>query len=118
MARSSGLGPRSLPAGALVLLWLIPAAVGAAQTPDSVRGRVVSASDASPVPAARVLVGGPSHGTLTGRKGEYRLDLPPGPPTLVLRTIGYQTLDVAIQGRALLRLTRGPAPLPLQPQAG
>src|SRR5256886_6032405 len=32
MTRSSGLGPRSLPAGALFLLSLIPAAVGAAQT--------------------------------------------------------------------------------------
>src|SRR5207249_12075535 len=84
MTRSSGLGPRSLPAGALVLLSLIPAAVGAAKTPDSVRGRVVGASDAPPVPAARVLVGATPHGTLTEGKGEYRLDLPP-----VARTLAF-----------------------------
>ena len=116
MTRSSGLGPRSLPAGALVLLSLIPAAVGAAQTPDSVRGRVVSASDASPVPAARVLVGGTSHGTLTDGKGEYRLDLPAGARTLVFRTIGYKTLEVAIQGRAVIDVSLDPAPLTLQEQ--
>src|SRR5438067_2653511 len=116
MTRSSGLGPRSLPAGALFLLSLIPAAVGAAQTPDSVRGRVVSASDASPVPAARVLVRGTSHGTLTDDKGEYRLDLPAGPRTLVFRTIGYKTLEVAIQGRAVIDVSLDPAPLTLQEQ--
>src|SRR5256884_9168745 len=70
MTRSSGLGPRSLPAGALFLLSLIPAAVGAAQTPDSVRGRGVSASDASPGPAARVLVAGTPPRPPTPRKGE------------------------------------------------
>jgi len=116
MTRSSGLGPRSLPAGALFLLSLIPAPVGAAQTPDSVRGRVVSASDASPVPAARVLVRGTSHGTLTDDKGEYRLELPPGARTLVFRTIGYTTLEVAIEGRAVIDVSLEPAPLTLQAQ--
>src|SRR5437763_2489188 len=114
MARSSGLGPRCLSASAVFLLSLIPAAVGAAQTPDSVRGRVVSASDASPVPAARVLVGGTSHGTLTDGKGEYRLELPPGARTLLFRTSGYRTRGGAFEGRAVIDVSLEPAPLTLQ----
>src|SRR5947207_3718692 len=114
MTRSSGLGPRSLPAGALVLMSLIPAAVGAAQTPDSVRGRVASATNASPVPAARVLVGGTSLGTLTDDKGEYRLELPPGARLLVFRAIGYKTLEVAIAGRAVIDVSLEAGPLTLQ----
>src|SRR5207302_8180488 len=116
MPRSSGLGPRSLPAGALVLLSLSPAAVGAAQTPDSVRGRVVSATNASPVPAARVLVGGTSLGTLTDDKGAYRLELPAGARTLVFRAIGYKTLEVAIEGRTVIDVSLEPGPLTLQAQ--
>ena len=114
MTRSSGLGPRCLSASAVFLLSLLRAAVGAAQTPDSVRGRVVSASDASPVPAVRVLVGGTAQGTVTDNKGEYRLELPPGARTLVFRTIGYKTLDVAIGGRAVIDVSLEPAPLTLQ----
>src|SRR5439155_522733 len=69
-------------AGALCLA-LLPAGVVAARAQDSLRGRVVSTSDASPVPAARVLVGGTTQGTLTDDKGEYRLILPAGACTLV-----------------------------------
>src|SRR5207248_6166193 len=116
MTRSSGLAPPSLSAGALFLLWLIQTAVGAAQTPDSVRGRVVSATNASPVPAARVLVGGTSLGTLTDDKGAYRLELPAGARTLVFRAIGYKTLEVAIQGRAVIDVSLEPAPLTLPAQ--
>jgi len=104
------------PAGVLFLLWLVPASVAAAQTPDSVRGRVVGTSDASPVPAARVLVGGTARGTLTDDKGEYRLDLPPGARTLVFRAIGYKTLEVAIEGRTVIDVSLEPGPLTLQAQ--
>ena len=102
-------------AGALCLA-LLPAGVVAARAQDSLRGRVVSTSDASPVPAARVLVAGTTQGTLTDDKGEYRLSLPAGARTLVFRAIGYRTLEVAIEGRTVIDVSLEPAPLTLPAQ--
>src|SRR5207249_8946458 len=72
-----GLGARIARAGAL-LLALVAAGLVSARAQDSVRGRVVSASDASPVPTARVIVGGSAQGTLTDDTGEYHRRLPRG----------------------------------------
>ena len=112
---SVGLGLRIAGAGVL-LLALAPARPVSAQTQDSVRGRVVSASDASPVPTARVIVGGSTQGTLTDDKGEYQLTLPPGARTLVFRAIGCRTLEVAIEGRPVVDVSLEPAPLTLEAQ--
>ncbi len=112
---SVGLGLRIAGAG-VFLLALAPARPVSAQTQDSVRGRVVSASDASPVPTARVTVGGSTQGTLTDDKGEYHLSLPPGARTLVFRAIGYRTLEVAIEGRPVVDVSLEPAPLTLEAQ--
>src|SRR3989440_2561030 len=112
---SVGLGLRIAGAGVL-LLALAPARPVSAQTQDSVRGRVVSASDASPVPTARVTVGGSTQGTLTDDKGEFHLGLPPGARTLVFRAIGYRTLEVAIEGRTTIDVSLEPAPLTLEAQ--
>src|SRR2546421_10446088 len=109
------LGLRIAGAGVL-LLALAPARPVSAQTQDSVRGRVVSASDASPVPTARVTVGGSTQGTLTDDKGEYHLSLRPGARTLVFRAIGYRTLEVAIEGRPVVDVSLEPAPLTLEAQ--
>src|SRR2546421_3092438 len=112
---SVGLGLRIAGAGVL-LLALAPARPVSAQTQDSVRGRVVSASDASGVPTARVTVGGSTQGTLTDDKGEFHLGLPPGARTLVFRAIGYRTLEVAIEGRTTIDVSLEPAPLTLEAQ--
>src|SRR5437773_11170885 len=112
---SGGLGLRIAGAG-VFLLALAPARPVSAQTQDSVRGRVVSASDASPVPTARVTVGGSTQGTLTDDKGEFHLSLPPGSRTLVFRAIGYRTLEVAIEGRTTIDVSLEPAPLTLEAQ--
>src|SRR6266699_1666473 len=98
------------------LLALVAVAYGSALAQERVRGRVVSASDASPVPTARVIVGGSTQGTLTDDKGEYQLSLPPGARTLVFRAIGYRTLEVAIEGRTTIDVSLEPAPLTLEAQ--
>src|SRR5205814_4309814 len=64
----------------------------------------------------RALVGGTTQGTLTDDKGEYRLSLPAGARTLVYRAIGYRTLEVAIEGRAVIDVSLEPAPLTLPAQ--
>ena len=98
------------------LLALVALAYGSALAQERVRGRVVSASDASPVPTARVTVGGSTQGALTDDKGEYQLTLPPGARTLVFRAIGYRTLEVAIEGRTTIDVSLEPAPLTLEAQ--
>ena len=112
---STKLRPCMARAGGLCLA-LLTAGVCAAAAQDSVRGRVVSASDASPVPAASVSVGGTTAGVLTDDRGEYRLTLPAGARTLVFRAIGYRTLEVAIEGRTAIDASLEPAPLTLEAQ--
>jgi TonB-dependent starch-binding outer membrane protein SusC len=103
LVRSPGIG---------LLLLLVWTGLAAAQEP--VRGRVVSASDGSPVPGVRVVVGGTRLSTLTDDRGEYSLSLPAGARTLVFRSIGYRTLEVAVDGRTVVDVSLEPAALMLE----
>ncbi|HEY6207461.1 MAG TPA: TonB-dependent receptor plug domain-containing protein, partial [Gemmatimonadales bacterium] len=108
-----GLGARIARAGVL-LLALVAAGLVSARAQESVRGRVVSASDGSPVPAVTVVVGGTNQRALTDDSGRYSLTLPAGARTLVFRSIGYRTLEVAIEGRPVVDVSLEPAALTLQ----
>ena len=97
----------------LPLLALVAAGYRSALAQDSVRGRVVSASDGSPLPTVRVVVGGTNQETLTDDRGQYSLTLPVGARTLVFRSIGHRTLEVAIEGRSVIDVALEPAALTL-----
>jgi len=82
----------------LTLLLLAPLTV-AAQSTGTVQGRVVDASDGSPLPGANVVVDGTTMGTSTNQNGRYELrNVPAGEQTLVVSYVSYQekTVDVTI----------------------
>src|SRR5918994_1773390 len=73
---------------AVILLAFLATSVVPTHPQERARGRVI-ASDGSPLPGVRVVVGGTRSSTLTDDRGEYSLDLPPGARTLVFRSIGF-----------------------------
>ncbi|GAB4339050.1 MAG: TonB-dependent receptor [Flammeovirgaceae bacterium] len=62
----------------------------------TVTGKVLSASDNSPLPGVSVVVKGTTTGTVTDIDGNYKLILPSGATTLVYSFIGFQTKEVVV----------------------
>ncbi|MDR1499433.1 MAG: carboxypeptidase-like regulatory domain-containing protein [Tannerellaceae bacterium] len=60
----------------------------------SLTGRISSAGE--PLEFATVMLKGTSTGVTTNNRGEYRLDVAPGAYTLVVRSLGYVTLEKAL----------------------
>lgn len=76
------------------LLALALLQTAAAQT--TVEGRVTDARSGAGLPAATVQVVGTSRGTITNGDGDYRLVVPPGADSLVVRFLGYESVRRAI----------------------
>ena len=70
----------------------------------TVTGQVLNAS-ALPLPGVSVMVRGASTGTVTDREGRFSLNVPYAEATLVFSFIGYQSQEVALQGRSTLAIT-------------
>ena len=96
MAKSS---VQSVTCSLLFLIALFVTPLSAAQSTGTIQGRVVDASDGSPLPGANVVVKGTSMGTSTNQNGRYRLqNVPSGGQTLVVSYVSYQekTADIAV----------------------
>jgi uncharacterized ubiquitin-like protein YukD len=82
----------------LTLFFLAPLP-SAAQSTGTVQGRIVDASDGSPLPGANVVVNGTGIGTSTDQNGRYQIpNVPTGDQTLVVSYVSYQqkTVDVTV----------------------
>lgn len=110
IVRGSNLGLRMAPSGrVLVIPRPEPAEEGtsANTTPSllpahDVSGRVTSLDDGMPLPGVNVVVKGTMVGTATDTEGRYSLSAPNPTDTLVFSFVGYQTLEVAIEGRSTI----------------
>ncbi len=71
------------------------------QSFGSVSGRIISATDGSPIPGASIAVSGTSIGTVSDSGGMYSLTLPSGASRLTVSFIGYQSRDVVINSSNL-----------------
>ncbi|HEX8326528.1 MAG TPA: SusC/RagA family TonB-linked outer membrane protein [Hymenobacter sp.] len=79
----------------LLLLGVLLAPPGWAQTARSVTGIVTSSTDQSPLPGVTVLVKGTTVGSTTGADGRYSLQATPG-ATLVFSFIGFTSQERAV----------------------
>ncbi|MDX1639694.1 MAG: carboxypeptidase-like regulatory domain-containing protein, partial [Balneolaceae bacterium] len=66
---------------------------------ETVSGQVTDAASGEPLPGVNVVVQGTTTGTSTDSEGSYELNVPSLQDTLVFSFIGYQTQEVAINGR-------------------
>ncbi|GAA3985943.1 SusC/RagA family TonB-linked outer membrane protein [Hymenobacter antarcticus] len=79
----------------LLLLGVLLAPPGWAQTARPVTGLVTAATDQSPLPGVTVLVKGTTTGSTTGADGRYAVSAAPG-ATLVFSFIGYASQERAV----------------------
>ncbi|MDR9365044.1 MAG: TonB-dependent receptor [Balneolaceae bacterium] len=77
---------------------------------EALTGTVVDAETDEPLPGVNILLKGTSRGTSTNVDGEFELEVESLQDTLIVSYIGYQTMEVPINGRTELDLS-------LQPQA-
>lgn len=68
----------------------------------TVSGRVVDSVSGEALPGVNILVAGTTVGTATNVDGEYELEVPSLNETLVYTYIGYQRMEVPINGRTQL----------------
>src|SRR5690606_2902226 len=108
---------RSCCVGVVLLLHLISTNPSPAGTPDKnvgisnpddfieVSGKVVSAADQMGIPGANVLIKGTFSGTVTDVEGNYSISVTDEDAVLVFSSIGYETLEVPVNGRSVINVT-------------
>ncbi|MEQ9438697.1 MAG: TonB-dependent receptor [Cyclobacteriaceae bacterium] len=74
----------------------------------TISGRVTDLSTDEPLPGVNILVKGTSSGTVTDLDGNYRLTVGDEVNTLVFSSIGYETVEESINGRAVINVTLSP----------
>lgn len=87
----------------LITCLLLLAICGYAQQ-ITVSGVVTSNSDKLPLIGATVQVKGTTSGTITGLDGDYMLANVPSDAVLVFSTIGFETVEVPVNGRTMINL--------------
>jgi TonB-linked SusC/RagA family outer membrane protein len=70
-----------------------------------VSGQVIDASDNKGLPGANILVKGSSNGTTTDTDGNFKISVPDGAATLVISSLGYVAMDVAIGNQSVINVT-------------
>jgi hypothetical protein len=80
---------------------------GVTEAPQAfiVTGKVTSATDNSTLAGVTIVVKGTTKGTISGNDGSYTIEVPGNDATLVFSFIGFQTLEVPLDGRRSLNIT-------------
>jgi len=66
----------------------------------TISGKVTDASTGQPVVGSTVIVKGSKEATQTNNEGSFTLSVPGSAKTLVITSIGYQSMDIAINGQS------------------
>src|SRR5688500_358086 len=69
-----------------------------------ISGKVTS-GDGEPIPGVNVLLKGTAIGTVTDADGNYSLQVPDLTSTLIFSYIGYESVEVALDGRSTVNVT-------------
>lgn len=70
----------------------------------TIKGKIISSDDNSPIPGVNVLVKGASIGAVTDFDGEFIIELPTSTATLVFSFIGYKTIERKVSGDSELEI--------------
>lgn len=88
----------------LVLCNLLFGFASFAQSTGKVTGVVTAAKEGTAI-VATVLIKGAKQGVATDLNGKYSIDNVPGNATLVFSSVGYQNLEVAVNGQSIVNAT-------------
>ena len=87
----------------LIIIMLFLSCTAFAQV--TVKGTVTSATDNEPVPGASIVVKGTTNGVTAGVDGTYAIRIPdPKSAVLEFSCIGYKTVDVSVNDRAVINV--------------
>ena len=75
----------------------------------TITGKVTDANDGSTLPGVNVVVKGTTTGTVTDMNGGYTLKAPTSALTLVFSFVGYENLEVAINGQSTIDVILKPS---------
>ncbi len=75
---------------------------------QTVTGQVSDLAESINLPGVNILVKGTAVGTVTDIEGNYSLNLPDGAETLVFSSVGYETLEEAINNRSTINVAISP----------
>ncbi|WP_158551393.1 TonB-dependent receptor [Rhodohalobacter sp. SW132] len=70
-----------------------------------VRGTVTDNATEEPLPGVNIVIEGTTIGTSTGVDGQYQLNVPSSDQVLIFSYIGYQTQEIAIDGRSEINVS-------------
>ena len=87
-----------------IILFLLFLNGGMAYAQMTISGRVTSGSDSQGIPGATIQVKDSSLGTATDIDGNYTIVVPASAKTLVFRSVGYGTKEVAIGNQATINV--------------
>ena len=107
---------RALTLAVLIALLVSVPGAAAAQTADTLTGRVTDASG-QPIAAATIEISELGRGTSTAADGSFRVVLPPGRYTVVIRRTGFAPTvrDAVLPGSARIDVALAPSPFQLEP---
>lgn len=91
-----------------ILLMLAALMVNVAYAQVKITGKVISSSDGQPIPFASVVVKGTMNGVATDDNGSFVLDKVPANATLLFSSIGYNDLEVALEGQKVVNVKMTP----------
>ncbi len=97
----------------VILLFIFGSTFSLFAQSTEVQGVVTSGEDGSTMPGVNVVVKGTTTGTTTDLNGWYSIKVPEGKNTLTFSYIGFQTLDVDINGRTKINVVLQPDNLKL-----
>lgn len=78
---------------------------------DAVMGKVTDAESGESLPGVNIVLKGTTTGTSTNAEGNFELDVPSLNDTLIISFIGYQTQEIALNGRTKLDIAMVPQAL-------
>lgn len=80
--------------GLFILLFVL---CSNAQAQHLIEGKIVDKNSLEPLPAAHIIIKGTYKGTIANADGEFKLTVSALPATIVVRFLGYKTMEIVVE---------------------
>ncbi|MDX1328650.1 MAG: carboxypeptidase-like regulatory domain-containing protein, partial [Arenibacter sp.] len=92
----------------MVLLVFCTTSLMAQSAQHTVTGNVTSSEDGMPLPGVSIVLKGTSQGVSSDFDGNYSINVPNGNGTLVYSYLGFETQEVAVNGKTSINIALAP----------
>ncbi len=92
----------------ILLLLLLITAFGTVSGQITVKGKVISSDDKSPLPGVNIILKGTTTGTFTGPDGSFAIAVRKKEDILVFTFVGYNPMEVPVGDRRIMEISMVP----------